>query len=141
MARASRTDDTNDENELSFEDALSRLEHVVHELEDGDVELTTSLERYEEGVRLLRHCFQTLERAERRIEQLAAVDADGNSVIVPFGDDEAGDESLASKADRRSSRRSVKKKPGNRTRRAGDAPGGFTDDDATGDDDAGATLF
>lgn len=104
------SDDQRDAAALSFEDAMGRLEQVVRDLEDGDVELTEALGRYEEGVKLLRHCFTTLDSAQRRIEQLCAVDEDGNAVIAPFGDDDAGDESLETKANRRAARRTAGKK-------------------------------
>lgn len=111
MAPAKKKDDSKDQTDLSFEEAMGRLEQVVRDLEEGDVELTEALGRYEEGVKLLRRCFNTLDSAERRIEQLCSVDAEGNAVIAPFGDDEASDESLESKANRRSGRRTAKKKP------------------------------
>ena len=68
----------------SFEAALKRLEEIVHSLEEGNVGLNESLERYEEGVKLLRQSYELLERAERRIELLSGVDADGNPVPQPF---------------------------------------------------------
>ena len=37
---------------LRFEDALERLEEIVHSLEEGDIGLNESLERYEEGIKL-----------------------------------------------------------------------------------------
>ena len=40
--------------------------------------LNESLERYEEGVKLLRQSYELLQRAERRIELLSGVDAEGN---------------------------------------------------------------
>jgi exodeoxyribonuclease VII small subunit len=71
---------------ISFEDALKRLEEIVHLLEDGDLGLNESLERYEEGVKLLRQSFELLAKAERRIELLSGVDAEGNPVTQPFDD-------------------------------------------------------
>ena len=72
--------------QLSLEEALSRLEAIVHRLEEGQPNLDESLAQYEEGIRLLRHCYQLLEKAERRIELLAGVDAQGNPVLQPFED-------------------------------------------------------
>jgi exodeoxyribonuclease VII small subunit len=69
-----------------LEEALSRLEAIVRRLEEGQPSLDESLAQYEEGVRLLRHCYQLLEKAERRIELLAGVDAQGNPVLQPFDD-------------------------------------------------------
>ncbi len=70
----------------SFEDALKRLEEIVHLLEDGEIGLDESLQRYEEGVELLRQAYDLLGRAERRIELLSGVDAEGNPITQPFDD-------------------------------------------------------
>jgi exodeoxyribonuclease VII small subunit len=72
----------------SFEQSLERLEEIVHQLEEGDLGLSEAMTRYEEGVKLLRQSYDLLERAERKIELLSGVDADGNPVTQPF-DDEA----------------------------------------------------
>ena len=68
----------------NFEDALKRLEEIVHALEEGELGLNEAMERYEEGVNLLRQSYELLQRAERRIELLTGVDADGNPVTEPF---------------------------------------------------------
>jgi len=86
-----------------FEDCLRDLETILQELEEGQVGLQESLARYEQGVKLLRHCYGLLEQAERRIELCTGVDADGNPVVQPF-DEQAL--SLEEKADARSRRRS-----------------------------------
>jgi len=53
-----------------FETALKRLEEIVKELEEGELTLEKSLERYEQGVRLARFCSAKLDEAEARIEML-----------------------------------------------------------------------
>ena len=70
----------------SFEEALKRLEEIVRLLEEGDLGLNEALERYEEGVKLLRQSYELLQRAERRIELLSGVDAEGNPITQPFDD-------------------------------------------------------
>jgi exodeoxyribonuclease VII small subunit len=70
----------------SFEQSLKRLEEIVHQLEEGDLGLNEALERYEEGVGLLRQSYDLLQRAERRIELLSGVDAEGNPITKPFDD-------------------------------------------------------
>ena len=62
---------------LSFEQALGELEAIVRDLEDGRLGLNDALTRYESGVGLLRQCHELLQRAQRRIEQLVGVDAQG----------------------------------------------------------------
>ena len=62
--------------ELSFEQALERLEQIAERLEAGDLELEASLAAFEEGVGLARRCAEQLREAERRIEVLTR-DGDG----------------------------------------------------------------
>ena len=57
--------------ELSFEAALARLEEIVRLLEKGEAPLDQSIELYQEGDRLKRHCEARLKAAQARIEQIA----------------------------------------------------------------------
>jgi exodeoxyribonuclease VII small subunit len=70
----------------TFEQSLARLEEIVHSLEEGQIGLNEALERYEEGVKLLRQSYDLLQRAERKIELLSGLDADGNPITQPFDD-------------------------------------------------------
>ena len=54
--------------ELSFEEALARLEEIVARLEAGKTTLDSALADYEEGVSLLRRCNSQLDAAEQRVE-------------------------------------------------------------------------
>lgn len=53
-----------------FETAITELEKIVKQLEDGDLPLDASLTLFERGVALSRYCQEQLGSAERRIEQL-----------------------------------------------------------------------
>jgi exodeoxyribonuclease VII small subunit len=53
-----------------FEEALARLEAIVKNLEDGDLQLEESLRLFEEGISLTRLCAAKLEEAQRRIDVL-----------------------------------------------------------------------
>ena len=64
-----------------FEEATRRLAQIVAELEGGDLPLDRSLALFEEGVRLARAAEAHLDRAERRIEELLGVDAQGRPVV------------------------------------------------------------
>jgi exodeoxyribonuclease VII small subunit len=70
---------------LGFEDALGRLEGIVEQLEDGDLELEEALAAFEEGVGLTRNCALRLEETERRIEVLVA---EGESLVERTFEDE-----------------------------------------------------
>jgi len=59
-----------EEEGLSFEMALSRLEEIVDRLEQGDLELEAALSAFERGVALSRRCAEQLAQADRRIEVL-----------------------------------------------------------------------
>jgi len=56
----------------SFDDRLSRLETLVGELEQGGLELEPAIERYQEGIELLKDCHGTLERYRKRVEELSS---------------------------------------------------------------------
>ena len=58
------------EDNIKFEDALSRLQSIVEELERGEMSLEESLAAFEEGIRLSRICSKQLNEAERKIEIL-----------------------------------------------------------------------
>ena len=103
MARQTTAATTNGEPLPSFEDALEKLERSVRQLEDGKLSLTESLQCYEEGVKQLKQCYRGLEAAERKIELLAGVDAEGKPVTEPFDEREMTlDEKAASRSQRRS---------------------------------------
>ena len=73
-----------------FEEALSRLEKIVEELEGGDLTLDESLARYEEGVKALKKCYEILRDAEKRVEILLKGE-DGRLKAVPFQPEETGE--------------------------------------------------
>jgi exodeoxyribonuclease VII small subunit len=107
MAKNAPPDSSSEQ--LDFEQALKRLEEIVHVLEEGDIGLSESLQRYEEGIKLLRQSYDLLQRAERRIELLSGVDAEGNPITQPFDDTATIDQDEPGK--RRSRRRSATKSP------------------------------
>lgn len=51
----------------SFEAAMLRLEEIANLLEDGDVELSQSLELYKEGAGLAAWCTEQLNNARQEI--------------------------------------------------------------------------
>ncbi len=57
--------------QLSFEAALAELEQIVRSLELGTAPLDTSIELYQRGDRLKRHCEARLKSAQERIDQIS----------------------------------------------------------------------
>ncbi len=52
-----------------FEEAFTRLESLVAELERGELPLERMLDKFEEGVQLVRHCQAFLKQAQLRVAQ------------------------------------------------------------------------
>lgn len=65
------------EKELTFEEALARLQQILQSLESGNAPLDDSLAMYEEGVRLVKLCNQKLDSAQQRVKILETGE-DGN---------------------------------------------------------------
>jgi exodeoxyribonuclease VII small subunit len=71
----------------SFESAIKRLTEIVQTLERGDLPLEESLRLFEEGVKLSRVSQERLDTAEKRVEELLAVDGQGRARTAPFATD------------------------------------------------------
>jgi exodeoxyribonuclease VII small subunit len=68
----------------SFEMVLTQLEEIVRALETGDASLEETLAKYEQGVGLLKSCYEQLRQAEHKILQLSGEDADGKPIAKLF---------------------------------------------------------
>lgn len=68
----------------TFEEAVSELQSIVGQLEDGALPLQESMLQFERGVSLLRNCYQVLEQAEQRIEILTSIERDGTVATEVF---------------------------------------------------------
>ncbi|MGE3689940.1 MAG: exodeoxyribonuclease VII small subunit [Novosphingobium sp.] len=73
---------------LSFEDALRALEDIVRALEGGEVPLDKSIELYERGELLRKHCQARLDAAQARIEKIVSGPDGVATATQPF--DEPG---------------------------------------------------
>ena len=61
--------------EMTFEQAMTRLEQIVAALESGRCTLDESLKLFEEGTKLTAYCADQLKTAEQKIVKLAAVES------------------------------------------------------------------
>ena len=68
---------TKKEENISFENALLRLEEILRVLEKGSAPLDESLKMFEEGVTLVRLCNNKLDNATQKIKILVK-NQDGN---------------------------------------------------------------
>lgn len=62
------------EESVNFEDAMKKLEEIATELEKNDLDLDSSVAKFEEGMKLSKQCSQMLEEAEKRISVLIKTD-------------------------------------------------------------------
>jgi len=62
--------DPKDLNELSFEEALKRLEGIVAAMERGELGLEEGIGKFEEGMALAKHCADRLNEVEKKVEIL-----------------------------------------------------------------------
>ena len=63
--------ENNDISKLSFEQAIKKLTDIVGRVEDGRISLEQSLDQYEQGMELIKHCRGILQKAEKKIEQIS----------------------------------------------------------------------
>ena len=61
--------------EMTFEQAMTRLEQIVATLESGRCTLDESLTLFEEGTKLTAYCAEQLKTAEQKIVKLTAVES------------------------------------------------------------------
>jgi len=69
-----------------FEEALQKLEKVVHQLEKGEIPLDKAIALFEEGVQLSDACRKQLEEAESKVEIL--LKKNGKMQPAPFKEEE-----------------------------------------------------
>ncbi len=68
----------------SFETAIAELEHIVAQLESGDLELEQSLKLFERGIELTRVSQSKLQEAEQKVQIL--MEKNGQLELQPFSE-------------------------------------------------------
>jgi exodeoxyribonuclease VII small subunit len=67
----------------TFESAMKQLEKIVDALEDDTVSLDSALKKFEEGMKLVRHCSDQLDAMEKKVVLLTET-PDGAVADLPF---------------------------------------------------------
>lgn len=62
------------EKQLSFEEAMNKLEQIVDRLEEGDVPLEEAILIYKEGMELSKLCHDKLKNVEEQLTQIITED-------------------------------------------------------------------
>jgi exodeoxyribonuclease VII small subunit len=87
---------------LTFEEALQQIEELTAEIEQGKIGLESSIDKYEEGVGLIRRCREMLHQAELRIQRVneqedGSLTASEDATLLPaaeeHGEEETGEDS------------------------------------------------
>lgn len=81
-------EETEDLKNLSFEDALAKLENIVRELESGRIKLDDAVSAYEKAVVLKKLCQEKLAAAALKVEKIE-IAKDGSLSTAPLDNVEA----------------------------------------------------
>ncbi len=56
--------------EAKFEDQIKELESIINELENGEVDLDTSIEKYTKAMSLVKSCDEKLKKIDEQVSKL-----------------------------------------------------------------------
>ena len=73
------------EKKMKFEEALKKLEKIVEELETGEITLDKTIQKFEEGMKLVKFCSGKLNEVQKKVE-IIVKDKKGRLKKKPFGD-------------------------------------------------------
>lgn len=77
---------------LPFEDSIDRLEDLIEKIESGEVGLEETLQHYEQGTALIKHCHTILAAAEKRIAELKI--SESGDLLSEADDEEDADDTM-----------------------------------------------
>ena len=61
-------------NDTKFEDNIKELEQIINELESGEVDLDTSIEKYTRAMKLVSLCDNKLKKVEEQVNKIVTED-------------------------------------------------------------------
>ncbi|AIM15556.1 MULTISPECIES: exodeoxyribonuclease VII small subunit [Neobacillus] len=76
---------TNEKN-ITFEEAMAKLEQIVEKLEEGDIPLEEAIIYYKEGMELSKLCHDKLKSAEKQLTQI--ITEDGRKEVFSINEEE-----------------------------------------------------
>ena len=56
--------------EVKFEDKIKELETIINELESGDIDLESSIEKYTKAMTLVKECDEKLKSIEEQVNKI-----------------------------------------------------------------------
>lgn len=58
------------EKKVKFEDQIKELESIINELENGELDLDTSIEKYTKAMSLVKSCDEKLKKIDEQVSKL-----------------------------------------------------------------------
>lgn len=58
------------EKKVKFEEQIKELESIINELENGEVDLDTSIEKYTKAMSLVKSCDEKLKKIDEQVSKL-----------------------------------------------------------------------
>lgn len=58
------------EKEIKFEEKLKELETIINELESGEIDLDSSIEKYTKAMTLVKECDEKLKSVEEQVNKI-----------------------------------------------------------------------
>ena len=62
---------------LSIEESFEQLDTIIGSLQQGDLSLEESFQKYEEGMKLIKHCRDTIDKVEKKLEIIEQEETEG----------------------------------------------------------------
>ncbi len=78
--------------EMTYEEAVKRLEEIVNRLENAEIPLEDSLSSFQEGIALSRYCREKLAAIEYKVEYLLKEEQQLSDLPDDPAEGECGDE-------------------------------------------------
>ena len=69
---------------MEFEKNIKELESIVEQMGSGELSLEDSLKLFEKGTRLSRECTKELNQSEKKVQELIAINEDGQPETKDF---------------------------------------------------------
>lgn len=60
--------------EVKFEDKIKELETIINELESGDIDLDSSIDKYTKAMKLVHECDNKLKKIEDQVNKIIKED-------------------------------------------------------------------
>ena len=60
------------EKEIKVEDKLKELESIINELESGEIDLDSSIEKYTSAMKLVKECDEKLKNVEQQVNKIVS---------------------------------------------------------------------